>query len=107
VHLGISPLRTGDPVEEVSITLLLPDSAGAKMLKLEEVICGQLEVEGRALVEAVAMYVLTCFQSWVPQISPEPVAQGSITKTEEAARADFQDTMKLLVVLFNSEPVDT
>jgi hypothetical protein len=43
VLLGSSPLHTRDPVEEVSTVLPLLDSAGAKMLKLEEVIGGQLE----------------------------------------------------------------
>jgi hypothetical protein len=51
-------------VEEVSAALPLLDSVGAKMLKLEEIIGGQLEVEGRALAKAVAEYVLTCFRSW-------------------------------------------
>jgi hypothetical protein len=44
--LGFSPLHAGDPVEEVHATLLLLDSARAKMLKLEEVIVGQLEAVG-------------------------------------------------------------
>jgi hypothetical protein len=60
-------------VEEVSTALPLLDSAGAKMLKLEEVIGGQLEAEGRALAEAMAEHVLTCFWSWDPQISLETV----------------------------------
>jgi hypothetical protein len=73
VPLGFSPHRTGDPVEEVSTALPLLDSAGAKMLKLEEVIGGQLEAEGYALAEAMAEHVLTCFWSWDPQISLETV----------------------------------
>jgi hypothetical protein len=48
-------------VEEVSAALSLLDSAGAKMLKLEEVSDDQLEVEGHALAKAVVEYVLTCF----------------------------------------------
>jgi hypothetical protein len=43
--------------------LPLLDSTGAKMLMLEEVICDQLEVEGRALAEKVAEHVLMCFRS--------------------------------------------
>jgi hypothetical protein len=49
VPLDFSPLRIEDPVEEVSVTLPLLDSAGAKMLNLEEVIGDQLEAEGRVL----------------------------------------------------------
>jgi hypothetical protein len=43
--------------------LPLLDSAGAKMLKLEEVIYDQLEAEGHVLAEKVAEHVLMCFQS--------------------------------------------
>jgi hypothetical protein len=48
-------------MEEVTATLPHLDSAGAKMLKLEEVIDDQLEAEGRTLAKVVVEYVLTCF----------------------------------------------
>jgi hypothetical protein len=67
VPLGFSPLCTGDPVEEVTAVLPLLASVGAKMLKLEEVIGSQLEVEAHVLAVAVAEYVLTCFQSRDPR----------------------------------------
>jgi hypothetical protein len=41
VPFGFSPLYFKDPVQEVSAALPLLDSAGAKMLKLEEVISEQ------------------------------------------------------------------
>jgi hypothetical protein len=66
VPFGFSPLCTRDAVEEVSAVLLLLDSIGAKILKLEEVISSQLEAEDRALAVAVAEYVLTCFRSRDP-----------------------------------------
>jgi hypothetical protein len=43
------------------------------MLKLEEVISGHQEVEGQALMKAVAEHVLLCFRIWVPQVSLELV----------------------------------
>jgi hypothetical protein len=43
--------------------LPLLDSAEAKMLMLEEVICDQLEAEGHVLAEKVVEHVLTCFWS--------------------------------------------
>jgi hypothetical protein len=70
------------------------------MLKLEEVSGGQLEAEGRALVKAVAEYVLTCFRSQDPQISLEPVVQGPILETTEAARVGVEDTVRLVAKLF-------
>jgi hypothetical protein len=66
VPIGFSPLHARDPMEEVSAALPLLDSVGAKMLKLEEVVGGELEVEGCTLAKAVAEYVLTCFWSRDP-----------------------------------------
>jgi hypothetical protein len=106
VPLDFSPFRTVDPVEEVSAALPILNSVGAKMLKLEEVIGSQLEAEGRALAEAVVEYLPTCFRSRDPQISLEPVAQGPVVETEEATQAGIQDTVKLIVVRFDHEPID-
>jgi hypothetical protein len=50
-----------EPVQEVSTMVPLLDSIGAKMLKLEEVICDQLEAKGHILSDQVAEHVLTCF----------------------------------------------
>jgi hypothetical protein len=88
VPLGFRPLRSGDPVQDVSVALLLLNSAGTKMLKLEEVIGGQLEEEGCALVQVVAEHMLARFRSRDPQLSLEPVVEEPIVETEEAARAD-------------------
>jgi hypothetical protein len=44
VPLGFSLVRSEEPVQEVSTMLPLLDSTGAKMMKLEEVVCDQLEV---------------------------------------------------------------
>jgi hypothetical protein len=106
VSLGFSPLHAWDLVEEVSTTLPLLDSAGAKMLKLEEVSGGQLEVEGRAMVKVVVEYVLTCFKSWDPQISLELVVQGPIMEIEEATRASIEDTTKLVAEQFEHQAKD-
>jgi hypothetical protein len=107
VPLGCTPLHAADPMEEVSAALPFHDSAGPKMLKLEEVIGSQLEAEGYALVEAVAEYALTCFQSWDPHISLESVVQGPIVETAEAASAGVKDTVKLVDELFEHQPKDT
>jgi hypothetical protein len=79
---------------------------GAKMLQLEEVVGGQLEAEGRALAEVVAEHVLMCFQSQDPEVSLEPVVQGSVMETEETTRADEQDTMKLVATWFEHQAKD-
>jgi hypothetical protein len=61
VPLGFSPVCSGLPTQEIGVMLSLLDSAGAKMSQLEEVIGGQLEVEGQVLVQTVAKHVLMCF----------------------------------------------
>jgi hypothetical protein len=101
--LSFSLLRSGEPVREVSTVLPLLDFMGAKMLSLEEVVCEQLEVEGRVLAEKVAEQVLTCFQSWDLNASLEPVVQRPIIEVEEAARASIQDTAKLMVARFQCQ----
>jgi hypothetical protein len=106
VPLGFSPLHGGDPVEEVSAVLLLLDSAGAKMLKLEEVDGGQLEAEGHALVKVLVEYVLTCFRSQDPQISLEPMVEGPITEIAEVVHTGVEDTTKLVAELFERQPAD-
>jgi hypothetical protein len=67
VPFGFSPLRSAVPAQEVSIELLLLDSAGAKMSELEDVIASRLEAEGRILVEAVVEHVLLCFRNQAPR----------------------------------------
>jgi hypothetical protein len=63
VPLSFSPIRFGEPTWEVSNVLPMLESAGAKMLRLEEVIGDQLEAEGCVLAKKVAEHVLTCFLS--------------------------------------------
>jgi hypothetical protein len=107
VPFGFSPLRSGVPVQEVSVELQILDSAGAKMSKLEGVIPSRLEAEGYILVEAVVEHVLLCFRSHDPQVSLEPVVQGPIEGVQEAAQVDVQETAKLVVERFECLPKDT
>jgi hypothetical protein len=107
VPLGFSPLRTRDPMEEVSVALPVLDSVGAKMLRLEDGGGGQLEVEGRSPTKAVVEYVLTCFRSRDPQMSVEPVVQGPIAEMAEVAHADIEDTAKLVPERFECQSEDT
>jgi hypothetical protein len=86
VPFGFNPLRSGVPTQEVSAELPLLDSAGAKMLELEDVVANRLEAEGRILAEAVAEHVLLCLRSQDPQVSLEPVVQGPAEQILEAAQ---------------------
>jgi hypothetical protein len=66
VPLGFSPLHSRLLTLEIGVVLPLLDSARAKMSRLEEVIGGQLDTEGRVLAQAVAKHMLMCFRSWDP-----------------------------------------
>jgi hypothetical protein len=77
VPLDFSPLRSEEPVQEVSIAFPLLDSTGVKMTKLEEVVCDQLEAECHTLVEQVTEHVLTCFQT---NSDPPPCPPSSFSR---------------------------
>jgi hypothetical protein len=100
--LGFSPLRFGEPVQEVSTVLPMLEFAGAKMQSLEEVVGEQLEAEGPVLAE----YTLTCFWSWDPNVSLELVVQGFAIEAEEATRDSIQEVAKIVAARFQRQPVD-
>jgi hypothetical protein len=100
VPLSFSLLCSGELVQDVSTALPLLDSTGAKMLKLEEVVCDQLEVEGHVLVEQVVEHVLMSFQSWDPTVSLDPVMLGPVAGTEEAASSGIQEVAKAVAARF-------
>jgi hypothetical protein len=96
VPLGFSPLRSKEPVQEVSTSLPLLDSLGVEMLKLEEVIYDQLEAVGHVLAEKVVEHVLICFWSQDPVVSLDPVVLEPVAGTEEVASSDIQDATKIV-----------
>jgi hypothetical protein len=96
VPLSFSPICFREPAREVSNVLPVLESAGAKMMRLEEVVSNQLEAEHHVLAEKVAEHVMTCFQSWDPIISLDSVALRLITETEEAARSGVQEATKIV-----------
>jgi hypothetical protein len=106
VPLGFSPVRSRELVHEVSAILPLLDSMGAKMMKLEGVVCDQLEVEGHALVEQVMEHVLTCFWSRDPTVSLDPVMLGPVVGTKDATRRGIQEAAKVVAAWFQRQPED-
>jgi hypothetical protein len=107
VPLDFSPICSGGPAQEMSQVLPTLDSAGAKILTLEEVIDDQLEAEGRDLAEKVAEHMLTYFRSWDPNTLLELVMQGAITEMEEVASSSVQDTTKIVAAWFQCQPKDS
>jgi hypothetical protein len=86
--------------------LPLLDSAGRKISQLEEAIGSRLEEEGRALAQAMADHVLMCFRSCDPSISLEPVVQGPVEGSAEAARIGVEDVARVVAEQFKREPKD-
>jgi hypothetical protein len=105
--LSASALCSGGPAQEMSQVLPTLDSAGAKILTLEEVIDDQLEAEGRDLAEKVAEHMLTYFWSWDLNTLLELVMQGAITEMEEVASSSVQDTTKIVAAWFQCQPKDS
>jgi hypothetical protein len=106
VSFGFSPLRFGVPDQEVSVELPLLDSAGAKMLELEDVITNRLEAEGRILAETVAKHVLLCLHSQDLQVSLESGVQGPAEQILEAAQVGVREAVKVVAERFERQPED-
>jgi hypothetical protein len=103
---GFSPIRGGDTAPEAGVVLPLLDSAGRKISQLEEAVGSCLEEEGHALAQAAADHVLMCFRSRDPSISLEPVVQGPIEGSAEAARDDVEDAAHAVAERFERELED-
>jgi hypothetical protein len=72
-----------------------------------EAVGNRLEEEGRALAQALADHVLMCFRSRDPGISLEPVVQGPVEGSAEAARDGIEDAVRAVAERFEREPEDT
>jgi hypothetical protein len=104
---GFSPVRTGDAAPEGGVVVPLLDSAGTKISQLEDAIGSRIEEEGRALAQAVAEHVLMCFRSRDPNISLEPVVQGTAEEPAEAIAVGVEDAARAIADRFKREPEDS
>jgi hypothetical protein len=59
-----------------------------------------------AAAQAVADHVLMCFRSRDPSISLEPVVQGPVEGSAEAARDGVEDVARAVAERFEREPED-
>jgi hypothetical protein len=92
---GFSPIQGGNAALEAGVVLPLLDLAGRKISQLKE---------GCALAQAVADHVLMCFWSHDPSISLEPVVQGPVEGSAEAARDGVEDAAHTVAERFEREP---
>jgi uncharacterized protein (DUF3084 family) len=106
MSFGFNPIRGGDAAPKADAVLPLLDSAVRKISQMEEAVGSRLEEEGRALAYAVTDHVLMCFRSHDPSISLEPVVQGPVEGSMEAARGGIEDAARALAEQFEREPED-
>ena len=82
--LGMSPIQVAEPPASIADALPVLNSASDRLRRLELVLAGQLEGEGRELIRMVVEHILTCLRSHDPAISLAPVLDGHVAETEVA-----------------------
>ena len=82
VPFGLSPIQVAEAPASIADALPVLSSALDRLRRLEPVLAGQLEVEGRELIRMVAEHILTCLRSHDPDISLAPVLDGPVVETE-------------------------
>ena len=82
-------------------------SASDRLWRLEPVLAGQLESEGRELIRMVAEHILTCLRSHDPAISLAPVLDGPVAETEATARESMREVVDFVATYFKREPADS
>ena len=107
VPLGMSPIQVAEPQASIADALPVLDSASERLRRLDQILIGHLEAEGRELCQMVAEYILTCLRSHDPAISPAPVVDGPVAETEASARESVQEVVDFVAAYFKKEPADS
>ena len=107
VPLGMSPIQVAEPPASIADALPVLNSASDRLRRLDPVLAGQLEAEGRELIRMVAEHILTCLRSHDPAISLTPVVDGPVAETEAAARDSVRESVDFVAAYFKQEPADS
>ena len=107
VPLGMSPIQVAEPPASIANALPVLNSTSDRLRRLEPVLAGQLEAEGRELIRMVAEHIPTCLRSHDPAISLAPVVDGPVAETEAAARESVRDVVDFIATYFKWEPADS
>ena len=86
VPLRMSPIQVVEPPASIADALPVLNSASDRLRRLEPVLAGQLEAEGRELIRMVAEHILICLRSRDPAISLALVVDGPVAETKAVAR---------------------
>ena len=103
----MSPIQVAEPPAPIADALPVLNSSADRLWRLEPVLAGQLEAEGRELIRMVAEHILTCLRSHDPVISLAPVVDGPVAETEATARESVRDIVDFVAAYFKREPVDS
>ena len=106
VPLGMSPIQVAEPPASIADALPVLNSASDRLQRLEPILAGQLEAEGRELCRMVAKYILTCLRSHDSTISLALVVDGPVAETEASARLSVRDVVDFVTAYFKREPAD-
>jgi len=107
VPFGMSPIQVVEAPASIADSLPVLSSTSDRFRRLEPVLAGQLEVEGRELIRMVADHILTCVRSHDPAISLSPVLDGPVAETEAVARDSVQEVVDFVAAYFKREPADS
>ena len=103
----MSPIQVVELPALIADALLVLDSASERLQRLDQILVGHLEAEGRELCRMVAEYILTCLRSHDPAISLAPVVDGPVAETEASARESVRDVVDFVAAYFKREPTDS
>ena len=107
VPLGMSPIQVAGPPASLADALLVLVSIAEKLRRLDQVLIGHLESEGRELIWMVAEHILTCLRSHDQAISLAPVVDGPVAETEASAQESVRDVVDFVAAYFKREPADS
>ena len=103
----MSPIQVAERPASIADALSVLNSASERLRRLEPILVGHLEVEGRELCRMVEEYILTCLRSHDPTISRAPVVDGPMAETEASARESVREVIDFVAAYFKREPVDS
>ena len=102
----MSPIQVTEPPASIADALPVLNSASDRLRRLEPILAGQLEAEGRELIRMVTEHILTCLRSHDPVISLAPVVNGPVVESEASARESVRDVIDFVAAYFKREPAD-
>ena len=96
-----------EPPASIADALQVLDSTSERLRRLDQILIGHLEAEGRELCRMVAEYILTCLRSHDPAISLAPVVHGPVAEMEASARESVREVVDFVAAYFKREPADS